>query len=164
MQGYTSAHETLADTSSHHATSRTQGIDLSSASVCCSIPEAAFAHLPSLKEGQDNLEGATEGKKTSMMPSGGVLAFLHRLRPGRPGINRVANRTPSTSHPSLDSRSAWQALSETSGSEDNKVRLGSIPASSAALSQVASMCITDTELSPFMSNGMFNMLACNFSD
>ncbi|DBA72993.1 TPA: hypothetical protein ACH3X2_009938 [Trebouxia sp. C0005] len=99
------------------------------------IPEAAFAHLPSLKEGQDNLEGATEGKKTSMMPSGGVLAFLHRLRPGRPGINRVANRTPSTSHPSLDSRSAWQALSETSGSEDNKVRLGSIPASSAALSQ-----------------------------
>jgi hypothetical protein len=150
MQGCTSAHDTLADTSLHHTTSRTQGLDLTSASVGCSIPGAAFAHLPSLKEGQ----GAADRKKASMKPSGGVLTFLHRLRPGRPGINRVANRTPSTSHPSLDSRNAWQALSETSGSEDSKVRSDCVPGSSAALSQAASICITDTQLNPFMSNGM----------
>ena len=150
MQGCTSAHDTLADTSLPHTTSRTQGLHLTCASVGCSIPGAAFAHLPSLKEGQ----GAADRKKASMKPSGGVLTFLHRLRPGRPGINRVANRTPSTSHPSLDSRNAWQALSETSGSEDSKVRSDCVPGSSAALSQAASICITDTQLNPFMSNGM----------
>jgi len=164
MQGCTSAHDTLADTSLPHTTSRTQGLDLTCASVGCSIPGAAFAHLPSLKEGQDNSKGTADRKKASMKPSGGVLTFLHRLRPGRPGINRVANRTPSTSHPSLDSRNAWQALSETSGSEDSKVRLDCVPGSSAALSQVASICITDTQLCPFMSNGMLNMLACKFPD
>ncbi len=151
MQGYTSAHDTLANTSLPHTTSKglTKGLDLTSASVGCSIHEAAFAHLPSLKEGQDTSKGAADRKKASMKPSGGVLTFLHRLRPGRPSINRVANRTPSTSHPSLDSRNAWQALSETSGSEDNKVRSDCVPGSSAALSQAASICITDTQLSPF---------------
>lgn len=99
-----------------------------------------------------------------MKPSGGVLTFLHRLRPGRPGINRVANRTPSTSHPSLDSRNAWQALSETSGSEDIKVRSDCAPGSLAAFSQAANICITDTQLSPFVSNRMLNMLACKFPD
>ena len=57
-----------------------------------------------------------------MKPSGGVLSFLHRLRPGRgTGVNRVANQGPSTSRASIDGH--WQALSETSGSEDAKVRL-----------------------------------------
>lgn len=126
MLGYISVHDTVADTSLAHTTSRTQGLDLTSASVGCSIPGAAFAHLPSLKEGQDNSKGAADRKKASLKPSGGVLTFLQRLRPGRPSINRVANRTPSTSHPSLDSWNAWQALSETSGSEDNKVRLAAL--------------------------------------
>lgn len=76
---------------------------------------AALARLSSLK-GQ-------EKKKPSIKPSGGVLSFLHRLRPGRgTGLNRVANQDPSTSRPSMDSHNAWQALSETSGSEDAKVR------------------------------------------
>lgn len=84
--------------------------------LCLLRPTAALARLPSLK-GQEN-------KKPSIKPSGGVLAFLHRLRPGRAtGVNRVANRAPSKSWPSIDSgRNAWQALSETSGSEDAKVR------------------------------------------
>ena len=76
---------------------------------------AVLARLPSLK--------AQEKKKPSIKPSGGVLSFLHRLRPGRgTGLNRVANQAPSTSWPSSDSHNAWQALSETSGSEDAKVR------------------------------------------
>ena len=147
MLGYISVHDTVADTSLAHTTSRTQGLDLTSASVGCSIPGAAFAHLPSLKEGQDNSKGAADRKKASLKPSGGVLTFLQRLRPGRPSINRVANRTPSTSHPSLDSWNAWQALSETSGSEDNKVRLAALSifscfeSGSQLLSQVASICI-----------------------
>lgn len=79
-------------------------------------PEAgALARLSSLK-GQ-------EKKKPSIKPSGGVLSFLHRLRLGRgTGLNRVANRAPSTSRPSIDSHNAWQALSETSGSEEARVR------------------------------------------
>ena len=74
-----------------------------------------MARLPSLK--------GTDRKSPSVKPSGGVLAFLHRLRPGRAtGVNRVANRAPSTSRPSLDAHNAWQAISDTSGSEETKVR------------------------------------------
>ena len=88
---------------------------LSQTNMLCRIPDAAvLARLPSLK-GPDR-------KKPSVKPSGGVLTFLHRLRPHKPGINRVANRDPSTSRSSFDGKNAWQALSETSGSEDNKVR------------------------------------------
>ena len=84
--------------------------------VLLRIPSAVeMARLPSLK--------GTDRKSPSGKPSGGVLAFLHRLRPDRAtGVNRVANRDPSTSRPSLDAHNAWQAISETSGSEDTKVR------------------------------------------
>ena len=81
---------------------------------CRIPPAAALARLPSLK--------GTDRKKASVNPSGGVLSFLHRLRPGRAAINQVANREVSVTRPSSDSRNAWQALSDTSGSEDNKVR------------------------------------------
>lgn len=93
-------------------------------SGCRIPPQAVFAHMSSLKDGSEGPAGGggADRRRASMKPSGGLLTFLHRLRPGSQGINRVANRTPSFSRPSSDSRSAWQALSETSGSEDNKVR------------------------------------------
>ena len=80
--------------------------------------QAEMARLPSLK--------APDQRKATIKPSGGVLAFLHRLRPRRAsGVNRVANRDPSTSRPSTEGYSAWQAMSDTSGSEDIKVRSAS---------------------------------------
>lgn len=74
-----------------------------------------MARLPSLVQTRGGL------KKPSPKPSGGVLAFLHRLRV--PHRNKVAHSTPSSSRASYaDTRPAWQALQEDSGSEDHKVR------------------------------------------
>lgn len=77
-----------------------------------------MARLPSLTPQPKGVP-----KKPSPKPSGGVLAFLHRLKvPHKPGFNKVANRTPSSSNNSHAVRGAWQALQEDSGSEEIKVR------------------------------------------
>ena len=81
---------------------------------------AALARLPSLVQPRGGV------KKPVPKHSGGVLAFLHRLRmPNRAGLNKVANSAPSSSRGShAEARTAWQALQEDSSSEDHKVRSG----------------------------------------
>lgn len=83
-------------------------------------PTAALARLPSLVQPRGGV------KKPVPKHSGGVLAFLHRLRmPNRAGLNKVANSAPSSSRGShAEARTAWQALQEDSSSEDHKVRSG----------------------------------------